>query len=316
MRNTFKTIVLTIASLCIAGQVFAGSMSIKIEQPKSPTNLTSLNVNFVVLDYASNGNITAKCYKQGPSDGGFSQFGSDIAITPGGNTSNCTADSSVLTSDGTYQFYVTAANSGETVTSNTVSVIRNTSGPDTPTSYSKEDFESCKYKIKFHTADDGKTAKVELYRSPNTTFDVNAGSLVETKTIGPNADGEFVNEKPDCSKTYFYAIRAFDSTGNGSGIRGDSETHTITTTILPTTTTGTAGAIPAGTGGNILGAETLKGATGPSGAILGEQASPSPTQQPYTPPKPNLFRRSTMLTVGAIAVILLGIWLAKRKKSE
>ncbi len=298
----------------IAGHVFAGTLSVKIEQPKTPTNQNNLNINFVILDQGGTAPITAKCYYSKDA-GAFSQFGSDIAISAGGNTANCVTNDSIIHDQATYHFYVTADNGSGPVSSATVDVSYDTSGPDTPTSYSKEDFESCKYKIKFHTAADGVTSKVELYRSPNTTFDVNAGSLVETKSIGPNADGEFVNAKPDCSKTYFYAIRAFDSIGNGSGIRGDSETHTTTTTVLPTTST-TAGAIPAGTGGNILGAETLGGATGPSGTILGDEATPSPTQQPYTPPKPRLFSRNVVLTVGAIAVILLGIWLAKRKKSE
>jgi hypothetical protein len=309
MHNIFKTIGITIISLLVAGQVFAATtMSIKIEQPKSPTNQTSLNVNFVVLDYASNGAITAKCFYSKDA-GPVSQFGSDITISKGGGTANCTTDNSIMNGDGTYHFYVTAKNDDPEITSNTVDVTLNTSGPDTPTSYSKEDFESCKYKIKFHTADDGKTVKVELYRSPNTTFDVNAGSLVATQNIGPNTDGQFTTDKPDCSKTYYYVIRAFDSSGNGSGIRGDSETHTVTTTILPTTTT-VAGAIPAGTNGNVLGASNgpLGGSTGATGAVLGEEVTPTITPTPTPTPKPTVFPGRNIGIGGGILVILIIIF--------
>lgn len=317
MRNIFKTIGLTVASLCIAGTVFAGSLSVKIEAPKSPTNQTSLNINFVVLDYASNGAITAKCFYSKDA-GPVSQFGNDIPISKGGGTANCTTNSSIMNADGTYHFYVTAKNDNPEITSNTVDVTLNTGGPDTPTSYSKEDFESCKYKIKYHTGDNGNTAKVELYRSANTAFDVNAGSLVATQSIGANTDGQFTTDKPECNKTYYYVIRAFDSSGNGSGIRGDSETHTVNTTILPTTTTGggVAGAIPAGTAGNVLGAArgSSEASTEPTGTVLGEEASPSatPTVTPTPTQKPTLFTgRNIGIGGGLVAILLLLLFLFK-----
>jgi hypothetical protein len=314
-----KATIVTLAALFFAGQVFAGSMSIKIEQPKSPTNLNNLNINFVVLDYASKGAITATC-SYNKDGGAVSQFGGDIAIDEGGGTANCTTNSSIMNGDGTYKFIISATNGAPESVSGDVTVVYNTSGPDTPTSYSKEDFESCKYKIKYHTGDNGNTAKVELYRSANTTFDVNAGSLVAIQNIGPDTDGEFITDKPDCSKTYYFVVRAFDSSGNGSGVRGDSETHTVTTTTTTTTTGGSAaaGAIPAGTGGNVLGAlnGTLEGSTGASGAVLGEASlsgTPTPTAATPTPTqKPGLFTgRNIGIGGGLVAVLLLLLFLFK-----
>ncbi|OGG35189.1 hypothetical protein A2363_03905 [Candidatus Gottesmanbacteria bacterium RIFOXYB1_FULL_47_11] len=321
MRKLIHTFLAFIALSLFAGNVYAGSMTIKIEQPKSPTNLTSLNVNFVVLDYAANGAITARCWKKGPGDGGFSQFGSDMAITTGGNSANCVADGSSFSSEGTYQYYVTAENTGETVTSDTVSVERKTSGgPDTPTNYSKSRVNICDYKINFRTADDGgKTVKVEVYRSGETSFSADPGSRVDTITIGSNTDGSSTTTPPNCNQEFYFAVRAFDSIGNGSGLVGDSVTVTVGgTTTTTTTTTGSAGAgaIPAGTGGNILGVETAGAPTGPSGAILGEEASSSPTpSEDYTPPTPNLFTGKNLgWGVLGIAGILLVVWLLRKKQ--
>jgi hypothetical protein len=120
VTRAIQVTIATLGAFIFAGQVFAGTMSIKLEVPKSPTNITNLKLTFVTLDYSANGNITAKCYKKQPNDAGFSQFGGDIAISAGGNTANCSTD---LNDDGTYQFYVTAANAGETIPSDTVSAF-------------------------------------------------------------------------------------------------------------------------------------------------------------------------------------------------
>jgi hypothetical protein len=321
MRNIIKTIGLTMVSLFIAGNVYAGSMSIKIEQPKSPTNLTNLKINFVVLDSSSSpSDISAQCYKKSPSDGGFSTLGSAMTISAGGGSAYCETDGSFINTTGTYQFYVSANG----IPSDTVSVDYNTSGPGNPTNYSKSRVNTCDYKITFRTADDGgKTVKVEVYRSENTSFSADNGSRVDTITIGSNTDGTSTTTPPNCSKDYYFAVRAFDAIGNGSGLVGDSITITTTTTTTTTTTGGTAGtsgtvgAIPAGTGGNVLGAAngTLEGSTGPTGAVLGE-ASPSgtvtPTATPTPSQKPTLFTgRNIGIGGGLLAVIILLLFLFK-----
>lgn len=310
MRNVLKTIGLTLGSLFFAGTVFAGSISVQIEQPKSPTNRTDLKINFVVLDTSSSpSDLTAQCYKKGPTDGGFSSLGSGITISAGGNSAYCQTDGSFMTNNGTYQFYVNAGG----VDSAIVSVDYNTSGPDTPVAFSKNDTGSCSYKITFKTANDGKTAKVELYRSPNTSFDINDGSKVDSQTIGPNTDGTFTNSKPDCGTTYYYAIRAFDAIGNGSGTIGDSEVHTVNTTVI-TGTTSTAGAIPAGTNGNVLGSSTgsSQGSTGPTGEVLGEAnptETPTISPTPTPTPKPTLFSGKTVGFGGGIIAVLIILFL-------
>lgn len=316
MNNFIKSVIAVGVSLATAGVVYAGTLSLKIETPKSQTNNTNLSINFVALDYAANGNITAKCFKKGPTDGGFSQFGSDIAITPGGNTGNCTTDSSIMNQQGTYQFYVTAANAAETVTSDTVSVDFNTSAPGTPTQYSKERVNTCDYKIHFRTADDnGETVRIEVYRSANTSFVADSGARVDSINIGSGTEGTSTTTPPNCNQEYYFAVRAFDAAGNASGLVGDSITVTTNTTVTKTTgATGAVGAIPNGTNGNVLGAAigATGGATGTSGATLGAESSPAPAEAGSA--RGNLTVRNLGLGVLGIAAILFLAWLLTRKK--
>ncbi len=266
-----------IFSLLIAGQVFAGTnvTSVRFEQPKTPTNQNNFNLIFVTLDTDATKTVDVVCKKKGPSEGGFTQFAS-TTTTSGGNTGNCQVNSSIVNTEGTYTFRVEAT--GSSFASDEVSVEYKTTGPGTPTFYSKEKILSCTYRIKFKTADDsGKTVQVRLYRSDATAFDASSANQVDSILIGSNSEGQFENTVPDCNKEYFYGVRAFDSAGNGSGVIGDTVSITTTTTtttagIAPTGTTG--GAIPVGEGqGQVLGEETktgeVKGEATPSAGPTG-----------------------------------------------
>lgn len=220
----------------------ASNLSLRVEKPKSPTNQDNFTINFVTLDIQERP-ITVKCFKKGPSEGSFSQFGAEITVSAGGGTDNCQVNSSILNTNGTYQFQISASAESDTVTSSTISVDFNTSTPDTPINYSKEKIFSCVYRLKFKTADDnGKTVKVELYRSENTSFNVDLGTRVDSTAIGSNTDGQFENTVSDCNKTYYFALRAFNNSGNGSGVIADNEVTVITSTLNPTISY--SGAIP------------------------------------------------------------------------
>ncbi len=222
----------------------AADFVLSIQEPKTPTNTKDLKLEFKAL-HLNNGIITAKCLKKGPTDSVFSQFGSNIVLTAGGNSSYCDL-SLAINNNGTYQFTV-EANDGVDTTSKNVSLDYNTSSPGTPRDYRKENINSnnCDFKIHFRTdADNGKTVKVELYRSTDSAFSVNNESLVSSVNIGSDQEYDLLNSVPDCSKTYYYALRAFDNAGNGSGLIGDKITITTTTTSETTVNDGNQGAIP------------------------------------------------------------------------
>ncbi|OGH16649.1 MAG: hypothetical protein A3C30_04445 [Candidatus Levybacteria bacterium RIFCSPHIGHO2_02_FULL_40_18] len=295
------------------------AVSIRLDQPKSPTNQNNFKMTFVTLDTESDP-VIVKCFKKGPSDGGFSQFGGDVAIAAGGNAGSCGSVSSFVSAEGTYQFYAEATGGSDTATSPTISVDYKTTGPGTPTNFSK-DKSACVYKIKFKTADDsGKTIKVVLYRTDSSSSE--AGE-VDSISIGSNTEGQFENTIPDCNKEYFYAVRAFDAASNSSGLVGDSMSVTTTSTattggVAPTQTTG--GAIPVGQGqGQVLGEKTAT----KEGEVLGEEATPSGESQEEKKEaeKPEekavLFSARNILSGAAILAILalIFLWYKKSKQS-
>lgn len=247
-----KLILLTILSVVgfmlplktYAGAPTPSPLTVRLGQPKTPTNQNNLKLTFVALEIGGTSDIVVDCYKKLSTDSDYIKFDSKTLIS-GGNTDYCNADSSVLNTAGEYSFYVKANG----VQSNTVTVNYNSSFPSTPVSYSKEKVNDCDYKIKFKTADDGKTVKVELFRSDTLSISLDSGGRVASTNIGPNTEGEFINSVPVCTKQYYFVIRAVDSSDNVSGTTGDS----MTTTTATTTTGTTNPALIAGNGSQVAG---------------------------------------------------------------
>ncbi len=316
-RNKINKFIVKIAGLltllilffALAGTSFAAT-SVRLQQPASPTNQDTFNITFVALDTNSTQTVTVQCQKKGPGDGDFVNFGSLFSLPNGGNTDNCQTSSGILNTNGTYQFRVIANGSGSQ-TSNVVSVDFNNSTPGTPVNYNKTKPDNCTYKISFRTANDsGKTVKVVLYRSSETSFSVDSAHQVNTLSIGSDTDGSMTdNVSPNCSTEYFYVIRAFDVYGNGSGVVGDSSV--TTTTVIPTTTQ-VQGAIPvSGQGeGQVLG----EGTKAAEKEVLGtESAKPSPSvvSEPTAKVSKNPLTQSanwvfTHKKISLLALVILG----------
>ncbi len=216
--------------------------SVRLEEPKSPTNENSFNLEFVAMDMA-NSQIQVECYKKGPTDSTYTKFDTTKNLKAGGNSGQCVVNSSVMPENGSYGFYVIATGSMQ-VSSEYVIVDYNSSRPSTPVSYSKDKIDSCHYKIKFKTADDGdRTNGVEIYRSGNNSFNIDSSNKIATVSVGSNEEKEYTDSVPDCGKDYYYAIRAVDQFGNVSSVIGDknikfiTSSTTITTTVTDTTET-------------------------------------------------------------------------------
>lgn len=303
----------TFALLALAGTVYAANVNIGLTTPKSPTNQNSFGVGFVTLDVL-NRPVSVKCFKKGPLDGGFVQFGSTINLIAGGNSGNCELTSAQFNGDGNYDLKVEATAGSDTAIDQ-VSFTYDTSGPGDPRDYNKTKPGSCTYNIHFKTApDSGATVKVEVYRSENTSFNTDGGTRVGTVMAGSDELHDFPDTVPNCDRTYYYATRAFDSAGNGSGVVGDSVT--VTTTVVSPTVTQQTGAIPVSGIGNVLGTATSEGEAS-GGQTLGAETSPSPTPETGTVEtagtKTSLPRN---LTIGA-AILLLGALLyAFRRRSQ
>ena len=236
-------------------------LSVRIEQPQTPTRSNDWKLGFSVLD-RSFGTPTVTCYVKKPSSGSYVSFGAThTSAKPEGDNGSCLVDSSVVSEQGTYNFYVTAVSGSLSENSATVSLVYDTEGPDRPVYYHKENIGYCHNKISFRSADDGgRTSSIQIFGSTNTTFNTDAGTRLGSVTLGSNQEGSFTHNQvgEDCNKTWYYVIRAYDSVGNSSAHLGD-EIVTITT-ITPSASP--FGAIPVVTGtGSVLGQEASATAT-------------------------------------------------------
>lgn len=220
-KKILMIVIGSVLSLLMARPVLASVLSVKIESPKTPVNTKDFRIDFVALDLDGR-TIDVKCFFRKTGDG-FSQFDSLKNLPSGGGNGYCQVTGTQITSAGSYEFYVTAQTSSETVTSATVAVSYDDKQPGTPVYYNKElQLDGCSYKISFKTANDGgQTSKVELYRSADFEFTADSSTKVAEIGIGSDQENIFFNGKPDCSKNYYYVIRAFNSVGNGSDLIGD-----------------------------------------------------------------------------------------------
>jgi hypothetical protein len=267
-KNLLIFIGLFVITLFVSQSTYAANLSIRVSEPKTPTKNTDFKIVFTVLDLTESGYpITSKCfYKKNLADG-WTQFDSDKAIIAGGDTDSCQVNSSIINTSGqTYFFKANATNgvdSDDSETQGLVAVGYDDRDPSVPTNYRKEKIGDCQYKISFKTADDGMTSRVEIYRSENTTMSLDGSTKVGDIGIGPNTEGSFTNSVPDCNKTYYYVIRAFNVAGNSSGATGDSVTITSSTTTVVNPTTGAIPVInvtlPVGSEGLVLGEKTKEG---------------------------------------------------------
>ena len=152
------------------------------------------------------------------------------------NSGSCKVDSSVVTGNGTYKFYVeVTAKGGEKEKSKTVTVNIDLSKPQAVKEYSKTE-EACSYTLSFKSS----TPKVQIFRSDNqVSFFANASTLITKPhlTVIPNSTSTYIdNDLSDCTKTYYYAIRSIDDYNNVSTLITDDIVTTVTA-ISPTTTT-------------------------------------------------------------------------------
>lgn len=203
--------------------VYASELSVNIETPFSSTNKKDFYIGFVALDI-KNRPITVKCFAKRPGES-FVQFDSTKNLQNGGTSDNCHVTDGVVAGVGTYQFFVTATADSSTQNSATVSVNFDDLAPGVPINYFRQTQpDGCSYKISFRSANDGgETVKVVLYRTDTLPFTADNSTKIQEIGIGSDQDGSFFATKSDCSKTYYFALRAFDSHGNGSGLVGDPE---------------------------------------------------------------------------------------------
>ena len=157
-------------------------INVRIMQPATPTKKSNFNIGFVALDL-QNRPVKVECYK-------------DAEVTPfanfTANTGNCPV---TVSASGTYTFYVKATADSDTQTSEVVTVVVDLEKPSPVIDYSKAG-----NVIKFKTANDGKTKKVEIHRSTTSKYTANEGTRIHTMPVSPNTEYTWTDTTAETGK--------------------------------------------------------------------------------------------------------------------
>ncbi|KKP64634.1 MAG: hypothetical protein UR61_C0042G0001 [candidate division WS6 bacterium GW2011_GWE1_34_7] len=220
-------------------------LNVRIEEPTSPTNVDNFKIGFVALDIQGR-TLEIKCYEGGTA------FGPTYTTSSG----NCVVDSTIVTGSGTYTFYVVAKVQGEaeSVTSQTVTMVVDLGKPLPVTNYEKDEG-VCSNTLTFKTANDGRTSKIQIFRSSTQPFTANATTLIKEMTVGPNVTVTYTDTPlPNCSTEYYYAIRSLDSFNNTSTFVTDD---IVTVVIVPASPTETDTDTDTDENGEVAGEEVV-----------------------------------------------------------
>jgi LPXTG-motif cell wall-anchored protein len=256
--------------------IYADSgLNLRVEQPKSIFNKKDMKLGFVALDI-NNREISITCEKKGPSDSGFVAFGSTIALPNGGGNGDCTLNSSLLTSNGSYQFKVNAIAGSDSATE-IVNMTLDTDKPASVLNYSKNKV-ACTNVITFRTSGDGQTQKIQIFRSTNTTFNANSETLVYESAATPNQNIEYIDTLPNCNIDYYYAVRAVDGANNSSLFVADSIAIVIDNDTTPNDDDGNVQGVDDndGNGNGTTDGETPKPDEDGNGEVKGEEIENDP----------------------------------------
>ena len=279
VTNMFKVLVFAFIFSFYSANSYAAGTTVEIEEPKTPTKSNTFDITYVALDIFDR-ELEATCYFKNPNDEIFLNFGTK-SLKAGGDSNVCSVDSGIMSNTGTYQFYVyvkTTTGDFSEVTSQTVNVEYDTSGPGTPKYIEKETIDSCTYEISVRTSTDGNTSYVEIYKSDKDEFDADASTLIKTKSVGSDEKFEFEDERDTCGKTYYYAVRAFDSAGNASRVRPEviTKTEEETEYIYNQSSSGTGGtqtgAILVSTNTQPESSQNQSTQAGENGQVLGDDS--------------------------------------------
>jgi uncharacterized repeat protein (TIGR01451 family) len=288
-KGLFSVVAILMFGVLSMGQAKAAeNIVVRMEDPKSPA-IETFSITFVVMDLVGGRDISYDCYNNTPSDSGtYNIFDYGTIKTSGGNSAVCDVTDSVLNDNGDYSFYVVVKEeeSEDEAPSNIALVTYDSEGPGKPKYIEKDKKSDCKNEITLKTSNDGgETSYVEVYKDTDKEFTVGDGNRIKTITLGSDEKYSFNDEffGSDCGKKYYYAVRAFDTSGNASSVRSEEITETTTKTIEGSTEE-TQGALSSegqvlGTGGSADGVKVvLEGSSTGSeeeGSVLGEETTES-----------------------------------------
>lgn len=158
-----------------------------------------------------------------------------------------------ISSDGSYSFkvVVTRDSSSDPAQSFTTSTLVDSSAPNPP-SYAGKTVAGDTYTLTFTAPSSSDVSAVKIFASTATTYSANSSTQVGIVNVQPSHTYNFTYTAPN-STTLYFALQAFNTSGNGSTLVGDPGVVINPVITINTAPTTTASSAPAG---QVLGAST------------------------------------------------------------
>lgn len=227
-KFALKGVILGVVALLLPTAIFAGYFAIEIETPKTPTKVGTYDIAFFAVNTEKK-IVKVECFEDGVS----------FQTLDNVNSGKCKVSGKT---GGTYKYYVEATDEdGTKKQSKEVTITVDLTKPSVVENYKKEG-----NVLKFKTANDGRTEKVEIFRSEKPSFIANASTFLAEVKCTSNTECTYEDKSAVAGKTYYYAIRAVDNIGNTSGFVSDEKVITVaektgtTTNVISTGNTTTA----------------------------------------------------------------------------
>ncbi len=277
------------------------AVTVDILDLPSYTNTDTFYISYTALDIEGD-SVTANFFVK--KDGGT--FRSLVnSSTTGATNKVLVTGADFYDGQGKYIFRVEVTGGADTSADETNTNFDH-SGPSGVQEYRKERPSDSSYRLFWKNPGDSDFSRVFIYRSDKPEFTADGGTKVGEVGGAPDQQMSWDNFGLESGKTYFYALRAVDHAGNGSGIVADQEAQVTAGAVLASAAT-TTGAVAGGVGEvKILPKEEPS-----EGEILGGEATPTPSAAP-TPvgeEQGGLLERlsgNRLLALGVILIVVIG----------
>ncbi|OGM13095.1 hypothetical protein A3A76_01735 [Candidatus Woesebacteria bacterium RIFCSPLOWO2_01_FULL_39_23] len=303
IKKYAKSVVTTLAALILTFVSLRGAYAYadKVVIQRLPEYITTDSFEISYSGLSANP-VIARFFVRKDGDGTWRRVNGDIN---GSSGQVQVGGGDVYSGEAKYFFKVEI--NGGTATDETSTTI-DRSGPDPVSGYWKEKVAGGFYRLHWKNPGNDDFSRVFIYRSTETKFTADGTTKVGEVGGATEADMTWDNVGLDSNKNYYYAVRAIDEAGNGSGIVADPETVSITSNAASTQNEGEVTSLPEED------AETLEATD--EGSVLGENGddiTPTPTPASIVNKIKQFAKDRTKITLGIVGgLLVIGYYIVNR----
>jgi hypothetical protein len=203
-------LILLILFLFASAPVYA-DMSAILKQPDRETWNNRFEVTFSLNDRPAQP-VSVKCFKQGPGEALFSNFGSELLLDATQNEGICKVDEEVIKKDGIYRLEVVARSGNTSVYSNVIQLNYADKKPLAPEATAMK-LSDCEYELEIKS---NTLKKIDVFISSDSDV-INHNSLIQSFNWPSGNESIKIRDTVEkCNLKYTYLVRGSDESGKST----------------------------------------------------------------------------------------------------